>query len=56
MAIIKFPKKDARCEKCNSPVEIFIPADRIGNVWGEEWDCPKCGKDIEKIITTIITR
>jgi len=44
--------KTAVCKECNSPVEIIIPNDSIGNAYGEIWICPIHGKDIEEIIAT----
>lgn len=46
---VKNPKKNPVCSKCNSPVKITIPIDKIGNAYDEKWDCPNCGEDIQVI-------
>jgi len=49
MVFMKPIRKKPRCSKCDSLITISVPQDRIGNVYGEEWYCPKCKKDIEEL-------
>lgn len=53
MAIIKHPRKNARCAKHQIPVTITVPINEMGNIYGERWFCKKCKGEPRKIIHSL---